>query len=489
MKTFSRTILSVMLVCFSLTTAKGDALLDKIRECSSFTPKGIDGPGFYDAELAAKYNATFAEAKKYMMNTKVNRDSLCEALTKAYDAVKAKGFNPVKAGFYYLVNCHDKYKAKYSAPAAMYTDTSAGLMKYKKFQEGQKEFIYKVTPYGDGWFFQNAQTGYYIGTGNGDNWYSEFITCTEEAENTQLLTQMTEEGEFFMADDVDRATSRCLYQATSLNEAGSIFNWSTTADVIGEDLRGYNHWSLIPVPEETLKALGIDEVIVVPEDSVAHIDAHWMSLGTSITWYNDNVSSAFTKGYQTRVREVLPFKRFTNKGVNGGVLESAIGQVGHADYYTIEHGINDWGHSTPVGTIDDYKNNTQNGTFAANYRRLIDAIYKANPKAMIVLCTPRKGYGFGTYLPANCESPLNGIYLHDYADLIREIAAYESLPVADFFSLCGNQKNLAKLSIDTALHPNDDGYQLMADVLVPALKKVLLHPIINPATPDEEEEE
>lgn len=468
---------------------RADELLDKVREMASFTPKGIDAPGYYDAKLAAQFNATYEYAKKNIRNTKINRDSLCQALQKAYDDVRAKGFTPMRAGFYYMTNCHDKYIEKFGVPAAMYTDTSAGLMKYKKFAEGQKEFIYKLTPYGDGWFCQNAATGYYIGTGNGSNWYSEDITCTEEAENTQLFTQMEEEGEFFVADDVDRLTSRCLYNATALNETGKIFNWSQTVDAVAENLRGYNHWSLTPVPAETLQALGIDDVIVVPEDSTAHIDAHWMSLGTSITWYNDNVSSAFTKGYQTRVREVLPFKRFTNKGVNGGVLESAIGQVGHADYYTIEHGINDWGHSTPVGTIDDYKNNTQNGTFAANYRRLIDAIYKANPKAMIVLCTPRKGYGFGTYLPAKCDDPLNGIYLKDYADLIREIAAYESLPVADFFNLCGSQKNLAKLSIDTALHPNDLGYQMMADVLVQAMKKVLLHEIINPIKDDDDEEE
>jgi len=483
-----RIIACTAMLCLSAATAKADALLDLVRQLNNFKPQATSAPGYYDSTLVVQYNATFAVAKKNMINMKANRDSLHQALQQAYDDLKAKGYNPIKAGFYYLTNCFDRYKAKYSAPAAMYTDTSAGLMKYKKFEEGKKEFIYKLTPYGEGWFCQNAATGYYIGTGNGDNWYSEMITCTEEADHTQLFTQMEEEGEFFVADDVDRLTSRCLYQASSLNETGSIFNWSQTVDAVGTDLRGYNHWSLTPVPAETLKALGIDEVIVVPEDSVAHIDAHWMSLGTSITWYNDNVSSAFTKGYQTRVREVLPFKRFTNKGVNGGVLESAIGQVSHADYYTIEHGINDWGHSTPVGTIDDYINNTQNGTFAANYRRLIDAIYKANPKAMIVLCTPRKGYGFGTYLPANCDDPKEGIYLHQYADIIRQIAAYESLPVADFFSLCGGQKNLANLSIDRALHPNDAGYQLMADVLVPALKKVLLHPIINPANSHDDEE-
>lgn len=210
-------------------------------------------------------------------------------------------------------------------------------------------------------------------------------------------------------------------------------------------------------------------------DGKRFVNGHWLSLGTSITWYNNNVSSTFTKGYQTRVMERLMFKKFTNNGVNGGVLASALPQVITADYYTIEHGVNDWGHSTPVGTLEDYKNNTDNGTFAANYRKLIDAIYKANPKAMIVLCTPRKSYGFGIYLPAHWYDPLNGIYLQDYADLIKQIAAYESLPVADWFYECGGQNNLARLSIDTALHPNDDGYQLMANVLIQAFEKVLLH--------------
>ena len=153
-----------------------------------------------------------------------------------------------------------------------------------------------------------------------------------------------------------------------------------------------------------LESLGItgDSIpdnIDIPKDTVAYIDASWESLGTSITWNNNNVSSAFTKGYQTRVREVLPFKGFINKGVNAGCIGGCPGQVTFANYYTIEHGINDWGHSTPVGTMEDYINNTKNGSFAATYRELLDKIYATNPNAMVVLCTPRKGYGFGGYLP------------------------------------------------------------------------------------------
>lgn len=204
------------------------------------------------------------------------------------------------------------------------------------------------------------------------------------------------------------------------------------------------------------------------------VSGRWCSLGTSISWLNENTASyPLTKGYQTRVMEKIAFSNFTNKAVNGGVLESAISSVVYADYYTIEHGINDWGHSTPVGTIEDYINNTKNGTFAAIYRQLIDRIFTRNKKARVILCTPRKAYGFNGYLPDHWYDAKNGIYLEEYANIVRQIAAYESFPVADFFAECGGQRQLANLSYDTALHPNDDGMQIMANVLIQAFEKIL----------------
>lgn len=227
----------------------------------------------------------------------------------------------------------------------------------------------------------------------------------------------------------------------------------------------------------------------IPAIAQRNVNAHWCAIGTSITWYNDNVSfsgNKFTKGFPTRVQEKIKFKRFTNSGVSGGALKTAYNTVVNADYYTIEHGINDWGQSIPVGTMDDYINNTNNGTFAAEYRRLIDRIYTVNPKAKIIICTPRKGQGFNGYLPADCNQPKNGIYLHEYADMAKQIAAYEGIPVADFYGLCGGARELPKLSLNnynsptmgqiTAdhVHPNDAGYQRMANVLIDAFEKVLV---------------
>ena len=209
-------------------------------------------------------------------------------------------------------------------------------------------------------------------------------------------------------------------------------------------------------------------------DLPLHVQAKWCSLGTSITWYNSHVNKAvFQEGYQTRVLKELQFAEFSNKGVNGGCIRSAIDAVEPADIYTIEHGINDWGHAVKVGTMDDYLKDTGTGTFYGGYRKVIDKIRATSPDAPIVLCTPRKAYGFGSYLPAKSSDPKQGIYLKEYAQAVQEIAKHEGFEVADFYSNCGEQEELKSLSIDVALHPNDKGYQRMADELIPAMLRAM----------------
>ena len=206
------------------------------------------------------------------------------------------------------------------------------------------------------------------------------------------------------------------------------------------------------------------------------VKGDWCSLGTSISWYNNNVNAAggrFTRGYQSRVMDVYAFAGFVNCAINGGTIVSqANANVPKATYYTIEHGINDWGNSTPIGTIEDYTGNTGNTTFYANYRKLVDKIRAANPTATIILCTPRRGYDFNGFLPENSDAEKNGIKLGDYVEAVRAIAEVEKFQVADFFEKCGTDAELESLSIDVALHPNDDGYQRMADELMHAFDAV-----------------
>lgn len=216
------------------------------------------------------------------------------------------------------------------------------------------------------------------------------------------------------------------------------------------------------------------EADVFPKAAVKVVNAHWCALGTSITHLNNHDKRGrFERGYLDRTMDQIRFAKMTNQGVSGGCINSAIDKVVPADYYTIEHGINDWGSGVEPGTMDDYIYGTRPETFAGGYRKVIDKIFEINPKAKVVLCTPRKGYDFMTYLPKNCMDRHKGHYLKDYVNIIRQIGEYEGFPVADFYAECGGQRDLRNMSMDSALHPNDRGHQMMANVLVKAIEKVL----------------
>ena len=223
-------------------------------------------------------------------------------------------------------------------------------------------------------------------------------------------------------------------------------------------------------------SVSLAAMAAVAEDGVRWMNGTWCSIGTSISWYNGHPNGKFTHGYQDRVCEVLKFDGLLNVAISGAYLAQSLGSAVRADFYTIEHGLNDWGSTIPVGTIDDYRNNAKNGTFCATYRQMIDEIRGLNPAAKIILCTPRRGIGAG-WFPMSSDDPCTnrgtpGTYLKDYVDAIKAIAEEESLPVADFYTTCGTDAELPSLSQDNAVHPNDAGYQLMADELIRAFANV-----------------
>lgn len=195
----------------------------------------------------------------------------------------------------------------------------------------------------------------------------------------------------------------------------------------------------------------------------------WCALGTSITaWDSTRVNGI--KGYQYWVKKRISFAGgYVNKGVNGYQMASLaqnLSLVVQADYYTLEFGTNDMQGGVVPGTLADYTGATGINTFAGAMRIVIDRIYQINPSAMIILCTPRKFYNPGFGLMAWHAQNAAGARLVDFVNLIREIAQYESFPVADFFALSNtNSRNLVALSNEEALHPTTEGHKLMANVL------------------------
>lgn len=231
----------------------------------------------------------------------------------------------------------------------------------------------------------------------------------------------------------------------------------------------------------------------------------WCSLGTSITWYNDDPRPdlGLTHGYQDRTIEKLGLNKaanFINRGVSGARIGDANTEPpsgSSCDIYTLEWGINDWMRGTRVGNMEIFRRRLANPndtcedittevwyTFAARYAGVITQIRAINSDAIIILMTPRKAFNNNNNLnnsmrehwwdPSKPDSAQQeATYLYDYVKLIRAIAAETGCPLVDQFRYAANVENLESLSIDKALHPNDAGYEVMANLLAPVMSKAI----------------
>lgn len=213
----------------------------------------------------------------------------------------------------------------------------------------------------------------------------------------------------------------------------------------------------------------------------------WASIGDSITRINnDNLYSPSEssvnagtfktiKGYQGYLQERIKFDGFTNLGVNGAnSLTYPWDDIIVADIYTIALGINDWGAGNAVGTISDYKSWASGNTvdnFAKGIARIVKKIRTLNAYADIVIMTPTKA--ISGYFPTSSNSPSdNGqhTYLHEYADMLIEIADYEGFPVVDIYHHGNyNDGNIQYWTYDKC-HPNDRGSRKIANLLFPVMR-------------------
>jgi lysophospholipase L1-like esterase len=252
----------------------------------------------------------------------------------------------------------------------------------------------------------------------------------------------------------------------------------------------------------------------------------WTALGDSITYLNDHrneTGGRITKGYVTRVTDQLPDVHYINQGHNGW---SAVAIAQHIDQlglqksavYTVFLGTNDWWQGQPAGNFDDYVNNTGTATFYGAYRTIIDKIRSLNPEAKIILITPMQRQDFvyindphnnayGSYKAKNNQT------LDQFADAVLKIGKYEHYSVVNLYYKSGMKlKNLVKFkrlkdSVSgeyinykyphfenvsfnpdkddypyplaavnftyDGLHPSDKGCQVIADMLVKAMKHEL----------------
>ena len=250
----------------------------------------------------------------------------------------------------------------------------------------------------------------------------------------------------------------------------------------------------------------------------------WVAIGDSITYLNehpDETGNRITKGYMTMVKEKLPNIDYINQGHNGwtsGGIANEIEKLGlvKADVYSVFLGTNDWWQGRPIGTFNDYENNTGNNTLYGSFRIIIDKLRSLNKDAKIILITPMqradfvyindmKNNAYGSY------KEKNGQKLSAFADAISAIAKKENFELVDLYNKSGMTldklvkykrlkdpktgvyKNYSypdfigvpfnpetdeypyppaaiNMTFD-GLHPSDKGFKIIANMLVKILKK------------------
>ena len=148
-----------------------------------------------------------------------------------------------------------------------------------------------------------------------------------------------------------------------------------------------------------------------------------------------------------------------------------------ADIIGVSAGTNDFEYAwCPIGTIDDPDDGTSNNTFYGALKTLCKGLIDKYPTKVIFFTTPIKraqpfesGNG-GTYTPnGQMLTPFSknkyGKTLMDYANIIKEVCGYYSIPVLDMYSESLLNPHIASQQslFDSALtHPNSTGKKIMA---------------------------
>lgn len=136
----------------------------------------------------------------------------------------------------------------------------------------------------------------------------------------------------------------------------------------------------------------------------------------------------------------------------------------NADAVVVFGGTNDYGHGdAPIGKFTDRTYDTFYGALHLLYQRLIERF----PGKPIVILTPLHRLNEDS-LRGEGVKEQDAAVLLEYVNIIKEVAAYYSLPVCDMYAISGIQPNvpiIKEMFCPDGLHPNDAGNEIMADRL------------------------
>ncbi len=277
-----------------------------------------------------------------------------------------------------------------------------------------------------------------------------------------------------------------------------------TTPTIGISEDGYWIINGVKTPERATPFDGITPKLRINETTCEwevsyDNEVTWISLGIKMnlpteksSWNNSSVvfvGDSITAGVGTQktyceyLNEIISFRSVVKMGVPGSCV-SATSDYGsstsplihryqnipNADLIVLFMGTNDYGHETPLGTIND----TTDISFYGALNSIIPNIISTHPNSQLVVLTPLHRYGFGSskitgealtydHLPNG-----RGHTLYDYVDAIRNVCVRYAVPVIDLFAVSGINPSIATIKntyMPDGIHPNDEGHKKIAYII------------------------
>lgn len=211
--------------------------------------------------------------------------------------------------------------------------------------------------------------------------------------------------------------------------------------------------------------------------------------GQKINWIGDSIVDG--ADFDEVVCSALGLVKNSEYGIDGSTIAlKADGTDGRhalcerygdmsndADIIAVSCGTNDFEYAwCPIGTINDADDGTSNTTFYGALKALCKGLIDKYPQKLIFFTTPiKRGQAFGSgnggeyTVDGVPTTPFSknkyGKTLMDYADIIKEVCGYYSIPVLDMYreSLLNPHIASQQGMFDNVLtHPNVTGQKIMA---------------------------
>jgi acyl-CoA thioesterase-1 len=174
--------------------------------------------------------------------------------------------------------------------------------------------------------------------------------------------------------------------------------------------------------------------------------------------FGDSLTAGYNvqrgQGYPERLQATLDARRYKYRVVgmgisgdttSGGLARLKAGLEQKPSIVILELGANDGLRGLPVPRMK------------ANLEEMIAAFQKAGAKVILAGMTLPRNYG--------------DVYVKSFEDAFRELAKKYNTPLIPFFleGVAGNPK----YTLNDFLHPNADGYALVADIVMKTLEPLL----------------